>query len=227
MVERLVDFVAKQTEKPYPQTNAALLSLQRAMANELPMAKRSKTKRTTRAAVPTPARPRKRVYTDFDRVAKKQYDKRRRVEKKNEVLQAELAKHTAFKLGPHNYITPHWLVRVFLSQPAMSARGGATSMRDIAGIDAPVISRRSIERIRDAWVTKFKPMIRKIVVDRVKNLVAGATQDRRLVGSVCFICIWLIHIQDEADLKLRSREDDGHDVLRRNRLPRSSKTSSE
>ena len=52
MVERLVDFVATQTEKPYPQTNAALLSLQRAMATELPTAKRSKTKRTTKAAVP-------------------------------------------------------------------------------------------------------------------------------------------------------------------------------
>ena len=86
MVERLVDFVAKQTEKPYPQTNAALLSLQRAMANELPMARRSKTKRRTAAAGSAPARsPRKRNHTDFDRVAKKQYDKCRRVEKKNEV----------------------------------------------------------------------------------------------------------------------------------------------
>ena len=67
------------------------------------------------------APPRKRVVTDVDRIAKKHYDKYRGVEKKNEVLPAVLAKHTAFKLGAHNYITPYWLVRtlslIHISEP--------------------------------------------------------------------------------------------------------------
>ena len=214
MVERVMEFVDTRTTKPCPKTNVALQSVRAALSDEMPQ---RRPKRTMGRGAFSFAPKLKRSNTDINTVAKKHYDRCRRLKKKNEALQAELDKRTAFRVGTHNQITPHWIVRAFLSQPALSARGGATLLRDIAGMDAPVLSRTSIERIRDAWITKFKPMVLKIAADRLRSLVAGVKQDPRLVGSLNFVCVWWVHCQDEADIKLRSREDDGHDVLRRSR----------
>ena len=214
MVDRVVEFVEARTTKPYPKTNVALQSLRAAMSDEMPQ---KRTRRTKGQGALLSAARRKRIFSDIDSTAKKHYDKRRRLQKENEGLRANLAKHTVFRSGAHNHIVPHWLVRVFLSQPNPSARGMEKSVRDVAGMDAPVISRKSIERIRDAWITMYKPMVLKIAADRLKTVVAGATHDARVAGSCSFVCVWFLQVQDEADLKLRIREDDGHDVLRRSR----------
>ena len=130
MVDRAIEYVETQTTKPYPKTNVALQSLRAAMSDEMPLGRVRKT--TGRRVLPS-APTRKRRFTDIDATAKKHYDKSRRLQKENEELKAKLAKHTEFRsAGTHNHISPHWLVRAFLSQPALSARGGATSIRDVA-----------------------------------------------------------------------------------------------
>ena len=210
MVDRVMDFVETRTTKPYPKTNVALQSLRAALLDEMPQ------KRGERQGALLSATTRERSSV-FDSNAKKHYDKRRRLEKENEGLRTTVAKDTVFRSVVQNQIVPDWLVRVFLSQPNPSARGTERSVRDVVGMDLPVISRKSMERIRDAWITLYKPMIFKIVADRLKAVVAGARHDARVADCPWFVPVWFLLVQDEADLKLRSREDDGHDVLRRSR----------
>ena len=76
----------------------------------------------------------------------------------------------------------------------------------------PVISRKSMERIRDAWITMYIPMVYKIAADRVAAAVAGVTRSR-----AGFVPVYFLYVQDEADIKLRSRADDGIEVVRRSR----------
>ena len=216
-VDRVVAYVEHRTTRPYPKTDAALKSLLAALSVEMPLGR----KRLASDSLGLSEKQRTRVFSEkqrnSDRAYKKQYDKGRRLQKEHDELRAKIAKHTVFKSGEHNQIVPDWLVTVFLSQPNPSARGMERAVRDVAAMDVPVISRKSMERIRDAWITMYKPMVLKIVADRLKAVVASAKHDARGVGCPWFVPVWFLLVQDEADLKLRSREDDGHDVLRRSR----------
>ena len=163
-VDRVVAYVEHRTTRPYPKTNAALKSLLAALSVEMPLGR----KRLARDSLGLSEKQRKRVFSQNDRAYKKQYDRGRRLQKENDELRAKIAKHTVFKSGEHNQIVPDWLVTVFLSQPNPSARGMERAVRDVAAMDVPVISRKSMERIRDAWITMYKPMVLKIVADRLK-----------------------------------------------------------
>ena len=215
-VDRVVAFVAHRTTRPYPKTNAALNSLLRALSDEMPL----RSKRRIRGSEPSETQrgQRGRIFSMNGRASKKHYDRARRLQKENEKLRADIAKHTVFKDGNYrNEINPEWLVRTFLSHPNPSARGTERSVRDVVGMDVPVISRKSTERIRDAWVTMYKPMVLNIVAHRLKAIEAGPRHVDCEPGWPWFVPWWFLLVQDEADLKLRSREDDGHDVLRRSR----------
>ena len=58
----------------------------------------------------------------------------------------------------------------------------------------------------------YVPMVLKIAGDRVAAAVADAIHSR-----ADFAPVYYLHVQDEADIKLRSRADDGIEVLRRSR----------
>ena len=96
-------------------------------------------------------------------------------------------------------ISEEWLVRVFLSKPCASGRGLAQSFRDIAGSDICTVGRASIARVRDAWVEMYKPM----VMLQCAELVTGAVQHAAATGAA-FAPIFFLHVQDEADIRLRS-----------------------
>ena len=81
MVERVMEFVDTRTTKPYPKTNVALQSLREALSDEMPQ--RSKGRRTTARGALISAPKRKRSFTVIDIVAKRHYDKCRRLEKEN------------------------------------------------------------------------------------------------------------------------------------------------
>ena len=105
-----------------------------------------------------------------------------------------------------------WLARVFLSMPGPSSRNFEMAFRDAVGMDAPLISRRSMHRIRDAWVELFIPMVYKIAAARLEVAVAAAMR-----SGIGFVPCWVVQVQDEADIAMRSRENDGIDVIRRSR----------
>ena len=208
MVDNIIHFATARTTKVYPKTTGALQSLREAVNEEMPVKRR-------RIALDNPgSRKRKSPGTLAEVTSRRHYQKMRRVEKINKELLIKIASHTAARTAhtKHNYIAPDWLVRVFLSTPSSNSRGLEKSFREVVGMDAPSISRRSMSRVRDTWVEFYVPMVLKVAADRLAAAMAGAIRSR--VNIVPFYCV---HVQDEAAMKLRSKRDDGVAVPRRSR----------
>ena len=203
MVERVTSFADSIKTTLYPKTTAALSALRLAMREEMPRQRERPTQRSKRKSEPTAT----------EGSSRKHYYKCRRLEKANTELLAKVASFTAAKSREgRSMIALDWLARVFLSTPGPSSRSFEMAFRDAVGMDAPTISRRSMHRIRDAWVELFKPMVYKIAAARLEVAVAAAM--RRGIG---FAPCYVVQVQDEADIAIRSREDDGLDVIRRSR----------
>jgi hypothetical protein len=136
----------------------------------------------------------------------------RRALKNLSFAKTQLAKHEQFKsIGGR--VSQEWLLRVILAAPHASGRALAQSFRDIAGVDYNTVSRFSIGRIKDAWVEMYKRMKLQAVAKVVDGHIVQAKHD-----AAKFAALFLLHIQDEADLRLRSGEAcDGPRVPRRSR----------
>ena len=109
----------------------------------------------------------------------------------------------------NNKLTPAFLTKVALSWPSTSARSFATAWRDLIGVGAVGVCRSTISRIKDA----FAEVVKGISFERAR--LAGATAAR--AGTAAFApdgngvlplnCCALLHIHDEASLRLRSHTE--------------------
>ena len=96
-------------------------------------------------------------------------------------------------------LSEEWLMRVFLSKPNASARSLEQSFGDIVGSDVRTVSRPAMNAIRDAWVEMYKPLVHKAGAALVATTARLAKQ-----GKAAFAPVFLVQIQDEADIRLRS-----------------------
>ena len=95
------------------------------------------------------------------------------------------------------------------------------SFRDVVGLDTNTVSKTTIGKVRDAWVEFYKPMVLKVGAEEVTGAIGAATGTR-----AGFAPIYILHVQDEADIRLRSGEADGIAIPRRSRASKLHKTSS-
>ena len=103
-------------------------------------------------------------------------------------------------------------MRIFLTSPGANARGLTKSFRDVVGLDKNTVSRDSIDKVRGAWVEFYKSMVLKLVAERVAGAVAAAKSTR-----AGFALVFIVMVQDEAEIRLRSADYDGFAIPRRSR----------
>ena len=204
MVDSVADFFEKGTPKPYPKTSVALSQLRQAVAAETIVFRNHINPTYKRSNSGTSG-------TKSGNTSRKHYQQAYRLKRENDRLRAELASHTASK-ADGNFLTPDWIVRLFLSSPIANARGLTKSFRDVVGLDKNTVARPTIDKVRGAWVEYYKAMILKLGAERVRGAIGAAKRIRAEFAPVFFV-----HVQDEADIQLRSGEDDGLPVPRRSR----------
>jgi len=196
------DFDPKAGE--YEGINLALLAFEEAVDECLP--KEVRERRGMGRPRATPSNQVKRL--------KHQLQWARRAKRKAE---EELRRITGGKQGYKNRMTPEFLARAALSKPTTVARGFADAWQDLVGVGVSGCSRTTITRIRDAFAEVVKQHSCDVVslaastsaAVRQKQLSAAARQAQsaavRQVPS--FQSVALMHIHDEASLRLRSSAD--------------------
>ena len=113
----------------------------------------------------------------------------------------------------HGRLSQEWLLRVFLTKPNASARSLQQSFGSIVGSDVTTISRNRLNAIRDAWVELYKPMVFKVGAAFVEACASRAKD-----AKASFAPVFFVHVQDEADMRLRSESvRDGPAVPSRSR----------
>ena len=102
-----------------------------------------------------------------------------------------------------------WIVRVALAKPATSMRGLAITCRDFFGEDSNTpCSRPTMSKIRDAFVEVVKDISASELAAAIRVLSAASSN----IGQPrCFLTITMLHVQDEADMRLRSELPDNFD----------------
>ena len=176
----------------YPRTATALNALQCSLAAEFPYSRAPRQQRKQSCV----AKLRQRAY---------------RLKKQVMKLEAELRRHTSTKTVGGR-VSQEWLMRVFLAAPHSSARALAHSFRAVAGTDDCTVSHPTISKIKDAWVEMYKEMTYTSAREVVATHLASAE------GPAALRTVYLVHVQDEADIRLRSSEArDGPSVPRRGR----------
>jgi hypothetical protein len=149
---------------------------------------------------------------------------------KKKVLQmtSELQKHTSSK-AVGGVVSEEWLLRVILTAPHVSGRALAEAFHLVVGSDANMISRESIGKVRSAFVEMWKALILSTMRDFIGVHLQAATSASGAAtrahpadtgDGTTFVCIFMSHVQDEAELRLLT-SDPGS----RPGLPRRSRTS--
>ena len=192
-VARLAGYFDKGTTRKYPRTSDAIGNLRSAVDAEMRQ-RRIVVRKQPRATDDQPPAKKRKV---TGATSRKHEMMARRLKKENERLQAKLNDFTVHQGGKH--ITPAWIVKIFLTSPSQNARGLEKAYRDVIGLDTNSVSRRTMLRIRGAWVVHYKQMVVDVAVARVAAAVAHATINRAL-----FAVVFVRHIQDEADMRMRS-----------------------
>ena len=143
--------------------------------------------------------------------SRKWYYQARRFRLERDALASKLRTMTGAK--DHGALSQEWLLRVILTKPNASARSVEQSFADIVGSDVRTIGRASLNAVRDAWVELYKPMVLKGGADLVAACASRAAEVK-----ADFAPVYLVHIQDEADIRLRSENArDGPAVPSRSR----------
>jgi hypothetical protein len=147
-------------------------------------------------------------------------------------LEHQLAVFQSGKQGgnANNRTTPEFLAKVALSWPTTCARGFSDAWRDLVGVGVSGCSRSTITKIRDSFVEVIQENnIRQVtlaaalstaaasapgtaasapgtaaVAPRATASVSGSAASAPVPG---FFCVALLHIHDEASLRLRSSAD--------------------
>ena len=122
----------------------------------------------------------------------------RRLQSKCNALKSQVEAATGAK-GLRRQLCTDWLVRVALAAPLASARSLTTAFRDVCDVDEQIVSRATIGKIKDAFVEVVKTMMVKYLAG-----LACASEAAAAATGAPFQNIVLTHIQDEADLRLRS-----------------------
>ena len=184
----------------YPRTAAALDELQQALASEFAESLRP--------------RPTRQGFVSKDASYSRLYMKIRRGRDKVEVgaLEKELATYKSAKTVGGR-VSQEWIMRVMLAAPHTSGRALAHAFNVVAGFDEGTVSRPTIGKIKDAWVEMYIPMVLAAARTHVDNHLASAMHEKR-----AFATLTLVHVQDSADLRLRSGDArDGPLLPRRGR----------
>ena len=106
-----------------------------------------------------------------------------------------------------------WILRVFLAAPHASGRALAGCFRVVAGFDSNKVSRVTIMKIKAAWVEMYTRMVFNVCRKFVEAHVHSCKRNGRKFAVLTFT-----HIQDEADIRLRSGDArDGPKMPRRGR----------
>ena len=113
-------------------------------------------------------------------------------------LEEQVKRHTETKTSMGR-LTKEWILRVFLASPHASSRAIADSFHQVVGLDATTVSRTSIGRIKAAWVQMFVRMVKSTIRDTVAAHLRSCSMARQP-----FLPVTLVHVQDEADMRLRS-----------------------
>lgn len=201
LVVRLQAHVATR-RGAYPHTSAALEDLKRALAAEF----------IQPAGPRRPGRGGASRSGDQEKRARRWYMRCHRLRAEVTSLKKELAKHTTTKTKERR-MEQEWIVRVMLAAPHTSGRALAQAFRDVAGSDACTVSRSTIGRIKDARAEMYPEMVLQAVAMSLGAHKADATHHGRP-----FVTMHMLHVQDEAELRLRSGDVwDGPDVPRRAR----------
>ena len=113
-------------------------------------------------------------------------------------LEDQLQSHTATKTSTGR-LTKEWIMRVCLASPHSSTRALADSFHLVAGLDGTTVSRPSIGKIKAAWVEMYVRLVKKKTNETVAAHLRSCAMARRP-----FLPVSLVHVQDEADIRLRS-----------------------
>ena len=133
------------------------------------------------------------------------------MQKKITTLEAQVKSHTETK-NSMNRLTKDWILRVFLASPHASSRAIAQSFHQVVGLDATTVGRTSIGKIKAAWVEMFVRMVKSKIRDMVAAHLRSCSMARRP-----FLPVTLVHVQDEADIRLRSGDARDPELPRRGR----------
>jgi hypothetical protein len=204
-VTRLAAYFDEGTTKKYPKTSDAIGRLREAVAAEI-----NQRNRASPTHPEKPTRPNKKR-KQAPGPSRKHYMRCVRLKCENDQLKAKLTNHKA-AMPVGNQISPAWIVKIFLTSPGQNARGLTKSFRDIIGVDKNPVSRETINKIRGAWCEFYKKIVMKLAADRVAHAVAAATSRR-----VAFAPVYFVHVQDEADIRLRSGDGFVSDMPGRSR----------
>lgn len=213
-VARVQQYLAT-ARRQYPRTKEALRLLQVAVDEEVPRpaVQPGKKRKATPGAAATGAAATGAHEAAAPTESRKWYFQARRLRLERDALAAKLRRFSGAKEEGHYMLSEEWLMRVFLSKPNASARSLEQSFGDIVGSDVRTVSRPAMNAIRDAWVEMYKPLVHKAGAALVATTARLAKQ-----GKAAFAPVFLVQIQDEADIRLRSESSrDGPAVPSRSR----------
>ena len=225
--------VAGAALENYPDVQSALVELESSVHEFFPVGARNVGSRR-----PRPGHPGWSFEVQVQRFRHKlQWARRAKRKAEQQVRSMRIGK----KRKNNNAITPEFLAKVALSLPSTCARSFADSWRDLVGVGVAGCSRTSITRIRDAFVEVLQDMRArevKLVIGSAAGAPASAakapgsaaltpgsaalTPGRRSAASSRRLhCVAVLHIHDEASLRLRSTADTDT-ITARNRSRKSS-----
>ena len=205
----------------YPQIVEALVSLESAIEEHFPSVGR-------RLGA---GRPELSMASKYRRYTNKLW----RLRRQNRQLEEKLKALTKGK-QEFNRITPEFLTKVAVSWPTTCARGFADAWRDLVGVGVAGCSRPTIAQIRDAFVEVLQDLrgqeVKAVIqsaasapaktsnsaasAPRVRS-AASAPGSRSAASAPGLQCVSVLHIHDEASLRLRSSADTNHKAPSRSR----------
>ena len=131
------------------------------------------------------------------------------------------------KDGQSNRMTPAFLAKVVLSLPSTCARAFATAWQDLVGVGSSGCSRPTISKIRSAFVEVVKTLTGEAAGRAAAKEVSRASTAAAAFSSSAasgeggswsgFATVALLHVHDEAFLRLRSNADGTSGVQDRSR----------
>ena len=104
--------------------------------------------------------------------------------------------------------TSHFLARVALSSPVQSSRAFAQTWQDLVGAGGASLGRTTIESIRNAFCVVVKELYEAEVRSAATRAAGGAAQPAKGLGAPGHPPhAVVLHVHDEASLRLRSAQD--------------------
>ena len=240
-VSRLVFWSVKpEIQERYPRSGRTIRLLQRTWSEDVPCIYQKTIKRRRlrlgSLASANDGRRRRRLPTadggpalaqfeEAEAVHMRELGRRRqvfaRMKKELNQLEAQVENFKTTKtLGGR--LSQEWILRVILSAPNASGRRLVDSFKMAVASDSSALSRQSMVCIKASFLEFWKEMNHSVVRDFLSMQLRGVVSEPALGVSAArpFLGVILLHVQDEAELRLLSS-----DASSRPGLPRRSRTS--